>query len=73
MQRGRDTFLAAHLDGGVDEVKVGQLAVEPLQLDVHAADAVDAELEVDGRLQRATPPRQLTALNVCTPTYTSTL
>ena len=59
LQRGGDALLPAEAHDRVDEVEVRQLSVEPFQFDVHSADDVSAQLQVDGGLNRAAATREL--------------
>ena len=65
LQRGWDTLFPAEAHDRVDEVEVRQLSVEPFQFDVHSADDVSAQLQVDGGLNRAAATRELASDDDC--------
>ncbi len=50
---------------GVDEVKVGQLSVEPLQLDVEPVHRVSGDLQVQRCLYRPAAALELPGPDIC--------
>lgn len=58
-----DALSSAQPHHGVDEVKVRQLPVQPLDPHVHPIDNVSADLKVDGSLDRSTATREVSGRN----------
>ena len=65
VQSRRHVFSPTEPDGQVEEVQVGQLAVETLQLEVEVADLLAWQLQVDGRLDGPAASWQIICYHIC--------
>jgi hypothetical protein len=61
---GRDLLTLAQPDGQVEQIQVGQLAVQPFQLQVEMANILTRQLQINGRLNRPTPRWQVISYNI---------
>ena len=65
VQSRRHVFSPTEPDSQVEEVQVGQLAVETLQLEVEVADLLTWQLQVDGRLDGPAASWKIVRYHIC--------